>query len=388
LKSRTIQRASKLANTLKRIVSAPLIFDSKSCYFTPAFAWFFIFQDMLITDFEFDLPEELIAQTPLEKRENSRMLVVNRAENTRRDSHFYELAEFLRAGDVLVLNNTKVFPARLGGATETGANVEIFLVKELENQIWETLARPARRLKTGKQIIFAEDLTGKVVEKSEEGRVFVQFEANGDFERILDRIGKTPLPPYIKRDAENANADRERYQTVFAKQRGAIAAPTAGLHFTPEILRKIENRGVTITEITLHVGYGTFEPVRVSDLSEHRVLPENYEITPDTAEILNRAKAENRRVVAVGTTTTRALEAAAMRNGKFNAGRRAAELTITPGYEFRAIDGLLTNFHLPQSSLLVLVSTFGGYNLIMNSYRHAVAEKYRFYSYGDCMLII
>ncbi|HEX8638361.1 MAG TPA: tRNA preQ1(34) S-adenosylmethionine ribosyltransferase-isomerase QueA [Pyrinomonadaceae bacterium] len=343
---------------------------------------------MLITDFEFDLPEELIAQTPLEKRENSRMLVVDRAEKTHRDSRFDEFPEFLRASDVLVLNNTKVFPARLGGATETGANVEIFLVKELGNQIWETLARPARRLKIGKRIIFAEDLTGKVVEKSEEGRVFVQFEAGGDFERILDRIGKTPLPPYIKRDEENADADRERYQTVFAKQRGAIAAPTAGLHFTTEILREIENRGVTTTEITLHVGYGTFEPVRVSDLSEHKVLPENYEISPETAEILNRAKAEKRRIVAVGTTTTRALESATAQNGKFSAGKNAAELTITPGYKFRAIDGLLTNFHLPQSSLLVLVSTFGGYDLIMNSYRHAVAEKYRFYSYGDCMLVI
>jgi S-adenosylmethionine:tRNA ribosyltransferase-isomerase len=342
---------------------------------------------MLITDFEFNLPEELIAQTPLEDRENSRMLVVDRAEKTHRDSHFQNFAEFLRAGDVLVLNNTKVFPARLGGATETGANVEIFLVKELENQIWETLARPARRLKTGKQIIFAEDLIGKVVEKSEEGRVFVQFEANGDFDSILDRIGKTPLPPYIKREAENADDDRKRYQTVFAKHRGAIAAPTAGLHFTPEILREIENRGVAVAEITLHVGYGTFEPVRVSDLSEHRVLPENYEISAETAEILNRAKSENRRIIAVGTTTTRALESAAQ-NGKFVGGKNAAELTITPGYKFRAIDGLLTNFHLPQSSLLVLVSTFGGYNLIMTSYRHAVAEKYRFYSYGDCMLVI
>lgn len=343
---------------------------------------------MLINDFEFDLPEELIAQTPLEKRENSRMLVVGRAEKTHRDSRFYEFADFLRAGDVLVLNNTKVFPARLGGATETGANVEIFLVKEIENQIWETLARPARRLKIGKRIIFSEDLTGKVIEKSEEGRVFVQFEVNGDFEQILERVGKTPLPPYIKRGAENVDADRERYQTVFAKQRGAIAAPTAGLHFTPEILREIENRGIIVAEITLHVGYGTFEPVRVSDLSEHRVLPENYEISPETSEILSRAKAENRRIVAVGTTTTRALESAAAQNGKFVAGKNVAELTITPSYKFHAIDGLLTNFHLPQSSLLVLVSTFGGYNLIMNSYRHAVAEKYRFYSYGDCMLVI
>ena len=343
---------------------------------------------MLISDFEFDLPDDLIAQTPLEKRDNSRMLVVNRAEQNYSDAAFSEFPEFLGAGDVLVLNNTKVFPARLDGATETGAKIEIFLVRQKEDNVWETLARPARRLKIGKKIIFDTDLTAEVVEKSETGRVFVRFEIDGDFDEILDRIGKTPLPPYIKREGNTANNDRERYQTVFAKQRGAVAAPTAGLHFTPEILGKIADRGVVITEITLHVGYGTFEPVRVSDLSKHQVLPENYEISAETAEILNLARAENRRILAVGTTTTRALEAAFAPNGKFIAEKSTAQLTITPGYEFQAINGLLTNFHLPQSSLLVLVSTFGGYNLIMNSYRHAVAEKYRFYSYGDCMLVI
>jgi S-adenosylmethionine:tRNA ribosyltransferase-isomerase len=343
---------------------------------------------MLLSDFEFDLPNDLIAQTPLEKRDNSRMLVVNRAEQTYSDAGFSEFPKFLGASDVLVLNNTKVFPARLAGATETGAKIELFLVKQGENNVWETLARPARRLKIGKKIVFDRDLVAEVIEKSETGRVFVRFETDGDFESILDRVGKTPLPPYIKRDGETATADRERYQTVFAKQRGAVAAPTAGLHFTPEILDEIANRGVIITEITLHVGYGTFEPVRVSDLSEHKVLPENYEISPETVEILNRARAETRRIIAVGTTTTRALESAFAQNRKFTAGKSTAELTITPKYEFQVINGLLTNFHLPQSSLLVLVSTFGGYNLIMNSYRHAVAEKYRFYSYGDCMLVI
>jgi S-adenosylmethionine:tRNA ribosyltransferase-isomerase len=343
---------------------------------------------MLLSDFEFDLPNDLIAQTPLEKRDNSRMLVVNRAEQTYSDAGFSEFPKFLGASDVLVLNNTKVFPARLAGATETGAKIELFLVKQGENNVWETLARPARRLKIGKKIVFDRDLAAEVIEKSETGRVFVRFETDGDFESILDRVGKTPLPPYIKRDGETATADRERYQTVFAKQRGAVAAPTAGLHFTPEILDEIANRGVIITEITLHVGYGTFEPVRVSDLSEHKVLPENYEISPETVEILNRARAETRRIIAVGTTTTRALESAFAQNRKFTAGKSTAELTITPKYEFQVINGLLTNFHLPQSSLLVLVSTFGGYNLIMNSYRHAVAEKYRFYSYGDCMLVI
>ncbi len=343
---------------------------------------------MKISDFDFELPDALIAQEPLENRERSRMLMVNRASNSYADEHFYNFPELLRKGDTLVLNNTKVFPARLFGASETGARIELFLVRETETGIWETLARPARRLKTGKKIIFGERLSAEVLEKSGEGRVFVRFDADGDFDEILEETGKTPLPPYIKRGAEDFDKDRERYQTVFAQKRGAIAAPTAGLHFTPQILQELTDSGVSIAEITLHVGYGTFEPVRVSDLSEHKVLPENYEISEETAEILNRAKAERRRIVAVGTTTTRTLETAISKHGKFTAEKDFADLTITPGYRFCAIDGLLTNFHLPQSSLLVLVSTFGGYELIMESYKHAVEEKYRFYSYGDCMLIL
>ncbi|HEX8286413.1 MAG TPA: tRNA preQ1(34) S-adenosylmethionine ribosyltransferase-isomerase QueA [Pyrinomonadaceae bacterium] len=343
---------------------------------------------MQISDYEFELPDELIAQKPLENRENSRMLFVSRSEKNWRDEHFYNFPSFLLEDDVLVLNNTKVFPARLLGESETGAKIEVFLVEEVEQNIWETLARPAKRLKVGKKITFDENLSAEVIEKSEEGRVFIRFYTNGNFDEIIDRIGKTPLPPYIKRESENSDEDRERYQTVFAKQRGAIAAPTAGLHFTPRILEDIKNRGISVTEITLHVGYGTFEPVRVEDLSKHMVLPENYEISEQTAEILNRAKSENRRIIAVGTTTTRTLESAISNDKKFYAGKNQANLTITPNYKFRAIDGLLTNFHLPQSSLLVLVSTFGGHELIMNAYRHAVAAGYRFYSYGDCMLII
>ncbi len=343
---------------------------------------------MLITDFDFELPEQLIAQEPLEKRENSRMLVLNRCEQTFLDEHFYNFPKFLRTGDAIVLNNTKVFPARLFGETETGAKAEIFLVREIQTQIWETLARPARRLKSGKRILFGENLTAEVLEKTTDGRVIIQFKTDGNFDEILDKIGKTPLPPYIKREANEADKDRERYQTVFARERGAIAAPTAGLHFTPQILDEIKNLGVTVAEITLHVGYGTFEPVRVSDLSDHKVLPEQCEISLETAEILNRAKAENRRVIAVGTTTTRALETALSKNEKFTAGKYLADLTITPGCEFKAIDGLLTNFHLPQSSLLVLVSTFAGYEFIIKAYQHAVRKKYRFYSYGDCMLIL
>ena len=343
---------------------------------------------MLITEFDYELPEELIAQEPLEKRESSRMLIVDRREESFGDGQFLDFPKFLKSSDVIVLNNTKVFPARLFGATETGARVEVFLVRELEDQIWETLARPARRLKTGKKIIFGERLAAEVLEKSAEGRVFVKFETGVDFDRILDEIGETPLPPYIKRGAGNLDEDRKRYQTVFARQKGAIAAPTAGLHFTPAILEEIRRLGAEIAEITLHVGYGTFEPVRVSELSEHRVMPERYEIDEQTAAVLNRAKTENRRIIAIGTTTTRALEAAAQADGVVRAGKNSADLTITPGYEFKFIDGLLTNFHLPQSSLLVLVSTFAGRELIMNAYRHAVASRYRFYSYGDCMLIL
>jgi S-adenosylmethionine:tRNA ribosyltransferase-isomerase len=341
---------------------------------------------MLITDFDYELPESLIAQEPLERRENSRMLVVRRGENAFADDYFADFPDLLGKDDVLVLNNTKVFPARLLGEKETKAKIELFLVRELENQTWETLARPARRLKTGAKIFFGEKLEAEVLEKTEEGHCIVRFESVGDFNEVLEEIGQTPLPPYIKRAGGGSGKDRERYQTVFATRRGAIAAPTAGLHFTPEVLEKIRNSGVTIVEITLHVGYGTFEPVRVSDLSEHKVMPERYEISEPAAQVLNAAKARGQRIIAVGTTTTRALESAAA-DGKIQSGKRLADLTITPGYKFKAIDGLLTNFHLPQSSLLVLVATFAGYELIMRAYRHAVASRYRFYSYGDCMLI-
>ena len=343
---------------------------------------------MLISEFDFELPEELVAQTPLEKRENSRMLVVNRSTENLRDEHFYDFPQFLKKDDVVVLNNTKVFPARLFGTSETGAKIEIFLVREFENQTWETLARPARRLKIGKKILFGENLAGEVLEKTVDGRLLVRFEAEKNFDSILEEIGQTPLPPYIKRDDGISGDDKNRYQTVFAKQRGAIAAPTAGLHFTAKILSEIKSLGVTVAEITLHVGYGTFEPVRVSDLSEHRVLPERCEISLETAQILNRAKAEKKRVIAVGTTTTRALESSIDENGTVQAGNNFADLTVTPGYKFKIVDGLLTNFHLPQSSLLVLVSTFAGYNLTIEAYKHAVRSRYRFYSYGDCMLII
>jgi len=343
---------------------------------------------MLISEFNYELPEELIAQNPLEKRENSRMLTVNRSTGNLRDEHFYDFPQFLKKDDVIVLNNTKVFPARLFGLSETGAKVEIFLIREFENQTWETLARPARRLTIGKKILFGENLSGEVLEKTVDGRIVVRFEFDGDFNSILEEIGQTPLPPYIKRDSGISGDDKNRYQTVFAKQPGAIAAPTAGLHFTTKILSEIKNLGVTIVEVTLHVGYGTFEPVRVSELSEHRVLPERCEISRQVAQILNGAKAEKKRIIAIGTTTTRALESSIDEKGTIRAGNNFADLTVTPGYKFKIVGGLLTNFHLPKSSLLVLVSTFAGYNLTIEAYKHAVQSRYRFYSYGDCMLII
>lgn len=342
---------------------------------------------MLISEYAYDLPEELIAQNPLEKRDNSRMLAINRAGKSFLDEHFYNFSHFLKKGDVIVLNNTKVFPARLFGETATGARVELFLVREIETQIWEALARPARRLQPGKKISFGENLAAEILETTAEGRRIVRFETNENFDKVLEAVGQTPLPPYIKREGGGSNADKNRYQTVFAKQRGAIAAPTAGLHFTPEILDQIKKLGAVVAEITLHVGYGTFEPVRVSDLSEHRVMPERCEISDQTARILNKAKSENRRLVAVGTTTTRALESSVDESGRIISGSRLADLTITPAYKFKVVNGLLTNFHLPQSSLLVLVSTFAGHELIMKAYRHAVESRYRFYSYGDCMLI-
>jgi S-adenosylmethionine:tRNA ribosyltransferase-isomerase len=344
---------------------------------------------MQISEFAFDLPDELIAQYPLEKRDSSRMLIVDREKGTINDAEFVDLTRILTPAEVLVLNNTKVFPARLPGRTESGAMVEIFLVREIGELRWEALAKPLRRLRPGKRVIFGENLNGIVVETTAEGRAIIEFEFGGDFFERLNEVGKTPIPPYIKRtDDAPVDEDRERYQTVFAASTGAIAAPTAGLHFTPEMLERTREKGVEIVEVTLHVGYGTFEPVRVDDLTEHKVMPELYEISGASAASLNRAKANGKRIIAVGTTTTRTLENAIARYGEFRPEKTYAELTITPGFAFKAVGGMLTNFHLPKSSLLVLVSTFGGHELIMEAYKHAVRQRYRFYSYGDCMLIL
>ena len=343
---------------------------------------------MELSDFGYYLPPELIANEPAPKRDASRMLVVDRGAGIFSDSDFAELPRRLKRGDILVLNNTKVFPARLLGTSETGARVEIFLMNRLSDSLWEALARPGRRLREGKRISFGTELAATIVKRTAEGRFEIEFEFAGSLDELLDKIGKTPLPPYITRaSTEYESIDRERYQTVYAKHRGAIAAPTAGLHFTGAVLEEIVGRGVELAEITLHVGYGTFEPVGVQDLSRHSVLPERYEIDASSAQVLQRARREKSRIVAVGTTTTRALETELSKHGDYVAGPGVADLTITPGYRFEAIGALLTNFHLPKSSLLILVSTFGGHKLIMDAYAHAVASRYRFYSYGDCMFI-
>ncbi len=345
---------------------------------------------MLISDLSYELPEELIAQHPLERRDASRMLLVDRSASRWHDGLFGEFPSQVGAGDVVVINNTRVFPARLNGRREpTGGRVELFLIREREPSVWETLARPARRLNAGAEISFGNGrLHATVIETLDDGRRVVRFDCEADFDEILDELGQTPLPPYIKRADENLTEDRDRYQTVYARRRGAIAAPTAGLHFTPEVISELKERGASIIEITLHVGYGTFEPVRVNDLSEHAVAPEQFEISEEAARLLNDARLGGQRIIAVGTTTTRALESAADVEGRIRAGSGMADLTITPGYSFRVIDALLTNFHLPRSSLLALVAAFAGRDLTLAAYRHAVNSRYRFYSYGDCMLII
>jgi len=342
---------------------------------------------MDLRDFNFTLPAELIAGEPLEVRSASRMLVVERGTAQIIDREFVDLPSLLNRGDLLVLNNTRVFPARLFGQTETGAKTELFLVSEIDGFTWRALSRPGKRLRPGKRILFDRELSAEVLEKCEDGSFVVRFSETEDLETEIDALGRTPLPPYIKRDPDSIDRDRERYQTVYARSRGAIAAPTAGLHFTPELLAEIRGSGIETAEITLHVGYGTFEPVRSLDLKRHSVAAERFEIGEVAAAQLEAARTDGRRIIAVGTTTTRTLEFVIRKFGAFQAASGLADLTILPGYRFRAIDALLTNFHLPESSLLILVATFGGHQLIMRSYRHAVEAGYRFYSYGDCMFI-
>ncbi|MGZ5480610.1 MAG: tRNA preQ1(34) S-adenosylmethionine ribosyltransferase-isomerase QueA [Pyrinomonadaceae bacterium] len=345
---------------------------------------------MQISDFDYELPEELIAQHPLPARDGSRMLVVDREHQTLADEQFVSLSRYLRAGDCLVLNNTKVFPARLmGERVPSRGTTEVLLLREIEPNLWQVLARPARRLRIGARISFGDGrLQATVTAANEDGTRLIQFEPRDNFPSLLAEVGQPPLPPYIKRAGTLDAEDRERYQTVYARETGAIAAPTAGLHFTQSVFQDIRNAGVSIVEITLHVGYGTFEPVRVEDVSQHRVLPETFSIPAEAADIINQARASGGRIIAVGTTTTRALESAASADGGIRPHTSTADVTITPGHKFRIVDALVTNFHLPRSSLLLLVSAFAGRELMLEAYGHAVSERYRFYSYGDCMLIL
>jgi S-adenosylmethionine:tRNA ribosyltransferase-isomerase len=341
---------------------------------------------MRLSEFDYELPSELIAQQPLAERDASRMLVVDRANQTWTDSSFKSFTDYLVGDDVVVVNNSRVIPARLKGKREeTGGQVEIFLVRELEPKVWEALVRPGGRLKQGARVDFGEGkLVAEMVDDPGTELRRVRFHCEGSFEFLLGELGSTPLPPYIKTSSDR---DRERYQTIFAKHRGAIAAPTAGLHFTLEVLREIQERA-SLAEVTLHVGYGTFEPVRVDDVDQHSVSAERFEISEAAAAKINEARRKGGRVIVVGTTTMRALESSVTDEGFLMQGAGKATLTIKPGYKFRVADALLTNFHLPQSSLLILVGAFAGREFILNAYRHAVSERYRFYSYGDCMFIL
>jgi S-adenosylmethionine:tRNA ribosyltransferase-isomerase len=351
---------------------------------------------MQLSDFDYKLPPELIAQYPPKIRGDSRLLVLERDKGKIEHRHFRDIGDYLTPDDILVLNDTKVLPARLRGRKErTGGKIEILLLGKLESNLWEVLVKPARRVRPGTKIIFKKgDLEAEVVEEREERRV-LKFSYKGSpacrqarFEKVIEEIGEVPLPPYIKRACSSESIDRRRYQTVYAQVRGAVAAPTAGLHFTDRLLRKLKNKGVNIANLTLHISLGTFQPVR--DLSKHRIYPEYYEIPKETLEVIKRAKIEGRRIVAVGTSTARALESFSLLTSNSQASiiRNWADLFIFPGYKFNMVRALITNFHLPKSSLLMLVSAFAGREIILKAYSEAIERKYKFYSYGDAMLII
>ena len=340
---------------------------------------------MKTSDFFYDLPEELIAQTPLEKRDNSRMLVLGKQTGDILHKHFFDVLDYLQEGDCLVLNNTRVLPARIFGIREdTGAVVEFVLLKQKGTNIWECLAGPGKKAKTDYNFKFSDRMKGTVKEVLPDGNRIVEFFPDGEFFECLDEIGQMPLPPYIKEKLE----DKERYQTVYSKELGSAAAPTAGLHFTNEIIEKIKQKGVNVAFVTLHVGLGTFRPVKVEDVNEHKMHSEHYYMPKDTADIINQTKKNGGRVICVGTTSCRTVESVATTYGEIKECSGDTDIFIYPGYEFKCMDGLITNFHLPESTLIMLVSAFAGYESVMNAYKTAVEEKYRFFSFGDAMLIL
>lgn len=340
---------------------------------------------MNVKDYDYDLPEELIAQDPLEDRSSSRLMVLDRQTGDVEHRHFTDILEYLHPGDCLVINNTKVIPARLFGVKEdTQAKIEVLLLKRKENDIWETLVKPGKKAKPGTKLVFGDGLlTAEVVDVVEEGNRLIQFHYDGIFEEILDQLGQMPLPPYITHQLK----DKNRYQTVYAKYDGSAAAPTAGLHFTKELLQKVKDMGVDIAEVTLHVGLGTFRPVKVENVLDHHMHSEFYMVSQEAADKINRAKESGHRVIAVGTTSTRTLEAAADENGRLHETSGWTEIFIYPRYQFKVIDALITNFHLPQSTLVMLVSALAGREHVLHAYEIAVKERYRFFSFGDAMLI-
>ncbi len=339
---------------------------------------------MKTSDFYYDLPKELIAQTPIEPRDSSRLLVYNRKNNSIEHKHFYNITEYLRPGDLLVINNTKVIPARLFGRRENcEGKIEIFLLKRLDYTHWECLSKPARKLTVGTKVIFSDELSATVTKRGEDGMREVEFHFDGVFEDILTRVGNVPLPPYITEELKDAN----RYQTVYSKVDGSAAAPTAGLHFTPELMQKVKDMGVEVQEVLLHVGLGTFRPVKTDSVETHQMHSEYYEVTQQAADRINLAKKEGRRVICVGTTSVRTVESA-FRDGAVQAGSGNTSIFIYPGYHYNVVDGLITNFHLPESTLIMLVSAFMGKENTLSMYETAVKERYRFFSFGDACLIL
>ena len=343
-------------------------------------------QELKKSDFYFDLPQELIAQDPLEDRSSSRLLVLDKETGEMEHRVFHDIVEYLHEGDCLVLNNTKVIPARLMGTKkDTGATIEVLLLKRRENDIWETLVKPGKKAKPGTVITFGEGLlTGTVVDIVDEGNRLIQFSYEGIFEEVLDKLGEMPLPPYITHKLQ----DKNRYQTVYAKYEGSAAAPTAGLHFTKDLLAQVAAKGVKIAYVTLHVGLGTFRPVKEENVLEHHMHSEFYQVTPEAAKLINDTKAAGGRVICVGTTSCRTIESAADQNGVVRAGCGDTEIFIYPGYQFKVLDNLITNFHLPESTLIMLVSALAGREHVLHAYETAVEMKYRFFSFGDVMLIL
>ena len=339
---------------------------------------------MRTSDFDYNLPEELIAQHPSSKRDEARMMVLDKNTGETEDKYFYDIIDYLKAGDVLVMNDTRVIPARLfGHRPDKEEKIEVFLLNNTEDRKWEVLVRPGKKMKIGTEVIFSDELSCKVIDIKDDGNRIVEFYFDGIFNEILDRLGNMPLPPYIKEKLKN----NEDYQTVYSKNPGSVAAPTAGLHFTKELLEKIEKKGIELTYLTLNVGLGTFRPVNEDEITDHKMHSEFYTINQETADIINKARDDGRRVIAVGTTSIRTLESVYQKNNKICRDSGWTDIFIYPGFEFKVVDAIITNFHLPKSTLIMLIAAFTSKEIILNAYNDAVSKKYRFFSFGDCMFI-